>query len=571
MALRTGLLLESSRFLTLSCSCDLIGGLDSPAGAVRSLVLSSELVYQHLRRLSLNSAVDVMHFTFRLEEMLGCYADELLGTSGVDIIEKVVPGFLKEDVNLGCDATSYEDLSTEIPLSPEQESEMSANVESSQEQQQQELGVLNSLIVAPVRSLGIYSGSVINSVGGQIMSASPTLSYLVGGGIVWSVSKTLNSIDSLRYTAGKFTDGDYFGGNVWCGPDMKGFIRLRGPVSLRGPLRLRGGKAGGATVTQRRGVVISMPVCTGYSWSAYTYMDGYYGPLGIERLFHSRLFSMALLAHLLKSLIKTNRYCSCATISLSTIPVTTESRSAFFRLLCNIHDSASGYGHGGDLFNDDPSEASASDIVESLLRSFRVDTVTYQQLQKQLNQPLSSNYLNKLCKPEFYMDDTSGNQVITSLPSEKASSDGVENALPSEIRDKIDEMRRKYGTETSAHDFSFTHHSSNQSTNFSDLILGMFSAFLLINRRDVAAVVAVILLKRIDIACLCLKKSALSHEESIRLLKFSVGVFIEESSHNVETTLGLFNAFTDVMRHVDDRIIVSELLPSVIRIIADES
>ena len=46
---------------------------------MRALVISSELLYQNLRRLSLNSAVDVFHFTYRLEEMVGCYADELLG------------------------------------------------------------------------------------------------------------------------------------------------------------------------------------------------------------------------------------------------------------------------------------------------------------------------------------------------------------------------------------------------------------------------------------------------------------------------------------------------------------
>jgi len=658
LALASGSLLQASRFLTLCCTSDLIGGLDSPTGAVRSLILAAELLYQNLRCLSLNLAVDVMHFIFRLEDMIGCYADELLGP--VDIGD-TIPGYHKGNVVYQVSSTSQEgagasvsggragsssrnndiekckladvdvegsyvasssnspqsSLSTVSSIPPNGNSSNSSiySAPPSSQQSSNPSGVIGSMIAAPVRNFGIYSGSIINSMGGQIMSVSPALSYLVGGGLVWSLSKTaeavsspLNSIDSLRQQSmtnpaggGKKTrmsDGDYFGGNKWCGPEMKDYVRLRGPVKLRGPVRLRTDSAAKtATQQQRRGVVIAMPVCTGYNWSAYTYLDGYYGPLGIERLFHSRLFSMSLLAHMFREMIGGGRYCSCATIALSTIPVSTESRSAFVRMLCNIEDSALGdlekkevengpKGEEGERStSSDRSQAEAPvlAVIRSILRSFRLNNLSIHQIRMKIDQTLHSSHLHALCNSEYLPSSTYGVQVVSSLlpttdslgaDADAATSESrSEPSISGAVKAKLANMLNRPSADNnsfSASEFPLNLRSTQHEVKFTSLILGMFSAFLLINRRDVAATIAAILLNQLDIACLCLKRTALSKEESMCLLKFCVGVPFEIPSGGVEGTEELHTSLKKAMNVSSSKIVSSELLVSISGIISEQ-
>ena len=170
LTLTTGLLTQASRLLTLCCSCDLLGGLDSRPGCVRALVISSELLYQNLRRLSICSAQEVLQFTFRLEQTVGCFADEMF--SGYDI-SNVILGYKWRYDNSHTTNTIDPNTKHENSQSKSTTQTISSPEESSNSQQQQQGGgvplqqqnanangnSIESIITAPVRSFGVYSGA----------------------------------------------------------------------------------------------------------------------------------------------------------------------------------------------------------------------------------------------------------------------------------------------------------------------------------------------------------------------------------------------------------------------------
>lgn len=170
LALSVGLLGQAGKFLTLCCSSDILGGLDSRPGAVRALVISLELFYQSIRRMSLKSALEVLQFVFRLEEMLGCHVDELLGP--IDFSE-TISGFtgsllvadttlIGDDIGsmiLGSDRVVETDNEEKLiaeaagdAMSPLTSSIHALETPSSN-------ASIGSIISAPARSFGIYSGA----------------------------------------------------------------------------------------------------------------------------------------------------------------------------------------------------------------------------------------------------------------------------------------------------------------------------------------------------------------------------------------------------------------------------
>ena len=171
LALSVGLLGQAGKFLTLCCSSDILGGLDSRPGAVRALVISLELFYQSIRRMSLKTAIEVLQFVFRLEEMLGCHVDELLGP--IDFSE-TIPAFSGSLVIV--DPMSIEDGDGGIALSGNQVKEKDSEEKLNDEVTEDSLSPstssihalestlssnasIGSIISAPTRSFGIYSGA----------------------------------------------------------------------------------------------------------------------------------------------------------------------------------------------------------------------------------------------------------------------------------------------------------------------------------------------------------------------------------------------------------------------------
>lgn len=159
LALTTGLLLQAGRFLTLCCSCEQLGGLDSRPGAVRALVISVELLYQNLRHMSLSSAVEALQFTFRLEDMVGCYADELLGDYD---ISDTIPGYVCSNAPVsGVDEnTITEPVENDVVASIQEDVTYEATVDANLPADSfEEASTIETLITAPTRSFGVYSGA----------------------------------------------------------------------------------------------------------------------------------------------------------------------------------------------------------------------------------------------------------------------------------------------------------------------------------------------------------------------------------------------------------------------------
>ena len=164
LALRVGLLGQAGKFLTLCCSSDILGGLDSRPGAARALVITVELLYQNIRRMSVKSSLEVLQFIFRLEEMLGCHADELLGV--IDFSD-TIPGYSGSlciaeipslDLIASIDSTDH---GVGGVVSAADCTTVSPSVQSVQDSDSTTTpnGSIGSIISAPARSFGIYSGA----------------------------------------------------------------------------------------------------------------------------------------------------------------------------------------------------------------------------------------------------------------------------------------------------------------------------------------------------------------------------------------------------------------------------
>ena len=221
---------------------------------------------------------------------------------------------------------------------------------------------------------------------------------------------------------------------------------------------------------------------------------------------------------------------------LCTLPVSVESRSAFFRMLCNIEDSAS-----ASASDSDGVELTASSvpyIISSILRSLHLSSLSVAQLQLKLKQPLRPSYLQLLCESEFErIKREDGSLVVCSLPIDDSSSSSLLPTTPAaEASTALEEVLKAVdSTKTLGLDVPTTvgEHKLVQ------LVLGVFSSFLLVDRRDVAAVIAVVLLRRVDIGCLCLKPTGLTHDESLRLLEFCLGIPLKAELAAIEGTEAL--------------------------------
>ena len=428
---------------------------------------------------------------------------------------------------------------------------------------------------------------VIESFSGKIMSVSPALSYILGGGLVWSIAKTaevvtspLNSIDALQHqklqhpdtynehtshpSSGVSNTSEYVAGNEWSGPEGKNHVRVKGPVSLRGPLKLRSAtnKPSG-----RRGVIVHMPYSTGYTWSIYSYMDGYYGPLGIERLFQQRLYTVALISHLCKDLLVNKKYNSFMIIASTIVPQTIESRSAFFRLLCNIEDAALFKEEGEeeeDCTSSDLQIKFISEIVNNILTSLKLNNLNYTQLKNKLNQSICGNYVYNLIEKEMAVMPPTNNDLVVSVLASNILNQHyhIKDAVATSIlQNKLEKVFEFIGPEL-RNNFEFPS-SGSGTIKLKQLIIGAFSGFLMVDRRDIAALIAIVFLHRIDIACLCLKSSSLSHEEAIRLVEFSCNINTYSEPQLIEGMEDLYNKLVSICQSSGSKPINSKYIESV--------
>lgn len=390
---------------------------------------------------------------------------------------------------------------------------------------------------------------MLESVSGQIMSVSPALSYLLGGGLVWSFTKTaevvsspLSSIDSLQNQnayplpgsssgssgAGGGKKQEYFGGNEWSGQQGRDFYRIKGPISLRGPVKLRGSVG---KITGRRGVIVTMPFSTGYAWNAYSFMDGVYGPLGVERLFQRRIFSVAFMSHMMLDLARKGHYSSLAVIGMTTLPISLESRSAFFRILCNIEDSAT----AADENETDKCE-SVIKTLNGVIRSLQIESLTIPQLFSRLLHPVPAGRLQTLVSKEFIVSDQSTVNAVSHFASHVVELSSSDFSVNEAIRQKQTELF-EYLDGMSALDLQLPESVGHATLH--KLIVGVFSCLLITDRRDTAAVLAAALLHRLDISCLCLKPTTLTQDECMRLLEFCSNIPLRGSLGEIDGTGGI--------------------------------
>jgi hypothetical protein len=206
------------------------------------------------------------------------------------------------------------------------------------------------------------------------------------------------------------------------------------------------------------------------------------------------------------------------------LPVSIESRSAFFRLLCNIEDGAVATSDEsvGDC------KLTIANIILSLLRCLHIEGSSSIQIHSRLDLPIPPSRIQSLiCKES----KAAGVAEVLDFASGLLESRGATD-LPvnDSIRDKISELlHQNSASASSSYPSNFQLPPTVGTITLKKVLLGTFSGLLLTDRRDVAAVIAVILFRRIDIACLCLKPSSLSHEESLKLLQFCAGDSILES------------------------------------------
>jgi hypothetical protein len=408
---------------------------------------------------------------------------------------------------------------------------------------------------------------VLESVSGQIMSVSPALSYFLGGGLIWSFTKTaevvsspLSSIDSLQNQnaypspgpssgssgAGGGKKQEYFGGNEWSGQQGRDFYRLKGPISLRGPVKLRGpvGK-----ITGRRGVIVTMPFSTGYAWDAYCFMDGVYGPLGVERLFQRRIFSVAFMSHMMLDLVRKGHYSSLAVIGMTTLPVSLESRSAFFRILCNIEDSATTVDE-----NETDKCESVIKTVMGVIRSLQIESLTMPQLFSRFSHPLPAGRLQTLVSKDYIISGQSSVNAVSQFASDVVEPGRTDFQVNEAIRQKRTELF-EYLDGMSALDFQLPESVGHATLN--KLIVGVFSGLLITDRRDAAAVLAAALLHRSDIACLCLKPSSLTQDECMRLLEFCSNIPLRGSLGEIDGTEGIALRLQKVFSRLGNKALVT--------------
>ena len=62
-------------------------------------------------------------------------------------------------------------------------------------------GSIPQEITAPIARFGIYPAALMQTLDGvgQFMSVSPTLSYFVGGGLLWTASKTAEVVTTFFF------------------------------------------------------------------------------------------------------------------------------------------------------------------------------------------------------------------------------------------------------------------------------------------------------------------------------------------------------------------------------------
>ena len=183
-----------------------------------------------------------------------------------------------------------------------------------------------------------------------------------------------------------------------------------------------------------------------------------------------------------RELLRNGQYCSCAVIAHSVIPISEDSKSAVFRLLCegcrNVRN---------DEENELDGDVLCEEIVGSMLKSLSIDNLRLSELEGRLRHSLSASYIHALCKEEHRCAHVSYEKTLNVVE-------------PVPLADLLFTRDMKiYG-----------------------LFLGLFTTLYVIGKRKIAAVIAV-LLSRIDIACLCLNRSPLCEDDNSRLFRFCVG------------------------------------------------
>ena len=238
--------------LMLTLACEEVGGADSRESTIESLIMSFELLYQSMRRLSLRVAVDTLQFVCRLESLLSCLFDAR-GVAWSYTHRNPLP---MREFAWACAPERAQAGAMALPSSSSSSSPALSTA-------------LTTEAPAAPMGMGIYQQAL------SVISASPGLPIYMASSLVWSVARAVGALESLRSGGGgSGSSGD-------------------GPQGQR-----------------------NRDYTSDYKWAVFDYLQEALGTSTLDDLFLKRSLSVQLVSVVLSDLMRRGCFFNTATLAL---------------------------------------------------------------------------------------------------------------------------------------------------------------------------------------------------------------------------------------------------------------